>query len=60
MECAKMPVQQRDLRKNYIGLVTDKAEEQRAVELQAKADHRVKDYFRTLMAAVRNHHGDAR
>jgi len=55
-----MPVQQRDLRKNYIGLVTDKAEEQRAVELQAKADHRVKDYFRTLMAAVRNHHGDAR
>jgi hypothetical protein len=60
MECAKMPAQQRDLRKNYIGLVTDKAEEQCAVESQANADHRVTDYFRTLMAAVRNRHGDAR
>jgi len=40
--------------------VNDKAEEQRAVESQAKADHRVTDYFRTLMAAVRNRHGDAK
>ena len=55
-----MPAQQRDLRKNYIGLVNDKTEEQHAVESQAKSDHRVKDYFRTLLAAVRNHHGDAR
>jgi hypothetical protein len=54
MECAKMPAQQRELRKNYIGLVSDKAEEQHAVESQAKPDHRVKDYFRTLVAVVRN------
>jgi hypothetical protein len=58
MECAKMPAQQRNLRKNYIGLVSDKAEEQcaeeqHAVESRAKPDHRVKDYFRTLVAAVR-------
>jgi hypothetical protein len=55
-----MPAQQRDLRKNYIGLVNDKAEEQYAVESPAKADHRVTDYFRALMAAVRDRHGDAR
>jgi hypothetical protein len=62
MECAKMPSPQRDLRKNYIGLVNDKTEEQlsdktqeqRALKSQAKSDHRMKDYFRTLMAAVRN------
>jgi hypothetical protein len=55
-----MPAQQRDLRKNYIGLVTDKAEEQCAVESQAKADHRVTDYFRTLIAVVRNRPDAAR
>jgi hypothetical protein len=49
-----------DLRKNYIGLVNDKAEEQRAAESQAKADHGVTDYFRALVAAVRNRHGEAR
>ncbi len=43
-----MPAQQRELRKNYIGLVSDKVEDQRAVESQAKPDHRVKNYFRTL------------
>jgi hypothetical protein len=59
-EFAKMPAQQRDLRKNYIGLVNDKAEEQRAAESQAKADHGVTDYFRALVAAVRNRHGEAR
>jgi hypothetical protein len=54
-----MPAQPQQLRKNYIGLVSDKVEEQRAVESQAKPDHRVKVYFRTLVAAVRNRH-DAR
>jgi hypothetical protein len=55
-----MPAQQRDLRKNYIGLVNDKDEEQCAVESPAKADRGVADYFRALMAAVRNRRGDAR
>jgi hypothetical protein len=44
------------LGKNYIGLVRDKTEEQHAVESQAKPDHRVKGYFRTLVAVVRNRH----
>ena len=55
-----MPAEQRDLRKNYIGLVNDKTEDQRAVESQAKADHRVTDYFRTLIAVVRNRPDAAR
>jgi hypothetical protein len=60
MECAKMPAQQRESSKNYIGLVSDRADEQRAAESQPKLDHRVKDYLRTLMAVVRNRHGETR
>jgi hypothetical protein len=56
MECAKMPAQQRESRKNFIGLVSDRADEQRA-ESQPKRDHRVKDYLRTLLAVVRNRRG---
>jgi len=47
-----MPAQQRDLRKNYIGIVNDRVAEQRAVELLATSDHVVKEYFLALMAAV--------
>jgi hypothetical protein len=50
-----MPAQQRELRKNYIGLISDKTDEQHTVESQAKPDQRVKHYFRTLVAAVRDH-----
>jgi hypothetical protein len=46
-----MPAQQRDVRKNYIGIVDDRVAEQRAVESLA-SDHAVKEYFLTLMAAV--------
>jgi len=60
MECAKMPAQQRESRKNYIGLVSDRAEEQRAFERQPKSDHRVKDYLRSLISIVRNRHGEAK
>ena len=47
-----MPTQQRDVRKNYIGIVHDRAAEQRAVEPLATSDHVVKAYFLNLMAAV--------
>lgn len=47
-----MPAQQRDLRKNYIGIVSDRIEEQRAVEPAAKSGDLVRDYFLALMAAV--------
>ena len=52
---ANIQAQQRELRKNYIGVVSNKFEEQCAGELQAKPDHRVKNYFRRLIAAVRSY-----
>ena len=47
-----MPAQQRDLRKNYIGIVNDSIAEQRAVESPAKSSQPVRDYFLALMAIV--------
>ena len=47
-----MPAQQQDLRKNYIGIVNDRAAEQRVVESVAPSGHVVKEYFLALMAAV--------
>jgi HD superfamily phosphohydrolase YqeK len=55
-----MPAQKRQLRKNYIGIVSDKIEEQRAVESLAKSDRLLKDYLRGLMTAVLNGDDDAR
>jgi len=48
-----MPAQQRDARKNYIGIVNDRVDEQLAVESRAKSDHVVKDFFVAVMASVR-------
>jgi hypothetical protein len=56
---ANIQAQQRELRKNYIRVVSNKFEEQCAVESQAKSDHRVKGYFLRLMAVIRNHRADA-
>jgi hypothetical protein len=47
-----MPVQQRDARKNYIDIVSEKTEEQRADEWLIKSSHRVQDFFLGVMAAV--------
>jgi hypothetical protein len=52
---ANVQAQQRDLRRNYIGVVSNKFEEQCAGELQAKSDHRVRGYFLRLIAALRSH-----
>jgi hypothetical protein len=49
---ANMRAEPRELRKNYIGVVSYKFDEQCAVELQTKSDHRVKDYLSRLMAVV--------
>ncbi len=46
--------------KNYIGIVSDKTEEQRAVESLAKSDRLLKYYLRGLSAAVLNRGDDAR
>jgi hypothetical protein len=55
-----MQAQQRDLRKNYIGIVNDRVAEQRAVESLAKSGHLVRDYFVALMAAVLKRRREAR
>jgi hypothetical protein len=49
---ANMRAQLRETRKNYIGIVSHTFDEQCAVELQAKSDHRVKDYLFHLIALV--------
>jgi hypothetical protein len=43
---------QRQLRKNYIGVVSNQFDEQCAIELQAKSDHALKDYLYRLMTNV--------
>jgi len=55
-----MPAQERELRKNYIGILSDKVEEQRTVESLAKSEGRMKDYLLGLMIAMLNHRGAAR
>jgi HD superfamily phosphohydrolase YqeK len=44
----------------HVFFVSDKTEEQRAVESLAKSDRALKDYLRGLMAAVLNRGGGAR
>jgi len=55
-----MPAQERELRKNYIGILSYMIEDQRATESLAKPDRPVKDYLLGLMAAVLGHPGAAR
>jgi hypothetical protein len=57
---SNMRAQQRQSRKNYIGVVSDSCDEQCAVELQAKSEHRVKDYLFRLVAVVRNRRSGAK
>ncbi|MGH6641473.1 MAG: hypothetical protein ACRED3_02130 [Bradyrhizobium sp.] len=49
-----MPTQKRETGKNYIGLLSDEIEEQRAVEVQSATDRRIKAYIVGLMAAMFN------
>jgi hypothetical protein len=55
-----MPAQERELRKNFIAILSDRTEEQRAIASLAKSDRPVKDYVLGLMAAMLNRHGEAR
>ena len=47
-----MLAQQRELSKNYIGILSDKLEEQDEAMSPAKPDRRIKDYLLDLMAAA--------
>jgi len=55
-----MSTQKREPGKNYIGLLFDRDEAQRAVEPTALAGLRMRDYFASLVAAMFGHHSDAR
>jgi hypothetical protein len=55
-----MPAQQRELKKNYIGIVSDRTDEQRAVASLPKSGRLTKKYLLGLMAAVFNRDADAR
>jgi hypothetical protein len=50
--------EERQLRKNYIGLLCDNAEEQHAIESLPKSDRLMKDYALALMAVVRSRYRD--
>jgi hypothetical protein len=47
-----MPVQKQELRKNYIGILSEGIDEQRAAEALAKSHYLMKDFFRGLIAGV--------
>jgi hypothetical protein len=52
-----MPTQQREARKNYIGIVSDMVAEQRAVASTAKSDHVVKDFLAAVRAVLKRRSG---
>ena len=47
-----MHLQEQQVRKNYIGIVYDSAEEQRAITSLSQSTPFVRDYFRGLIAAL--------
>jgi hypothetical protein len=47
-----MAAQQQNSKKNYIAIVSDKTDEQRAVDSLPKSDRLAKEYLLGLMAAV--------
>jgi hypothetical protein len=54
-----MSAQEGRSKRNFIAIVSDKTEEQRAVAELASSDRRVRDYVLGLMAAVMKRRGDA-
>jgi hypothetical protein len=60
LELANMPAQQQEPSKNYIGILSDRLEDQREAMLLVKSNRPMKDYLRNLMAAVLNRGGNAR
>jgi hypothetical protein len=54
-----MPAQKRELKRNYIGLVSDEDDERRAAEMP-EANRPMKEYLRGLLAAVLELRGQPR
>jgi hypothetical protein len=59
LELAQMPPRPREL-KNYIGIVSDKTDEQRAIDSLAKSDRLTRKYLLGLISSVLNRFADAR
>ena len=55
-----MPAQKRELKRNYIGLVSDEDDDQRAVETRPQSGRPMKDYIRGLLAVVLERRGATR
>jgi hypothetical protein len=47
-----MPAQQRNLRKNYIGIVSERLAEHPVIEPAARSAHPLRDYFLALLAVM--------
>jgi hypothetical protein len=54
-----MHVQEQEVRRNYIGIVCDGTEEQRAVEQLSQSAPFMRDYLRGLLAALFSRRGRA-
>jgi hypothetical protein len=55
-----MSAQEGRPKRNFIAIVSDKSEEQRAVAALLNSDGRVRDYILGLMAAVLKRRGNAK
>jgi hypothetical protein len=55
-----MSAQEGRLKRNFIAIVSDKTEEQRAVAEPTNSDRRVRDYILGLMAAVLKRRSEAK
>jgi hypothetical protein len=55
-----MPAQKGDLKKNFIAILSDTGDEQRAIESLARSDRPMKDYVLGLIAVVRGLRRSAR
>ena len=54
-----MPARQQDLRKNYIGILSDRLDDHRTADPPVHSGRLMKDYLLGLVAAVLNRHGCA-
>jgi hypothetical protein len=55
-----MPAQNREPKRNYIGLVSDEAEQQLARNAPPQSGRPMKDFFRGLLAVVLERRSEAR
>jgi hypothetical protein len=55
-----MPAQKRESKRNYIGLVSDEADQQYAAKAQPQSSQPMKNFIRGLLAVVLERRSEAR